>query len=141
MRTWTAPSRILSNFHLPQVHPRRITTITHSCDMGVNNQATNGIYEPFFELYVRAVCMKPVHGQPGVFECVDSIPMPPMEAQMEIVDAIQLYQLVLDIDPIQGLLVRLMLMENASGIQAALEALTDHYAAIERLQQLSEQIP
>lgn len=143
MRTWTSSHPIVSRVYAryaryarPLMRARIITT--RYCD--VANEATNGIYEPFFELYVRAVCMKPLYEQPGKFECLDNIPVPPMDTQMEIVDAIQLYQLVIDIDPIQGLLVRLMLLNNSQGVQKALEAITDHYEAIDTLQQLSNPI-
>lgn len=60
--------------------------------------------------------------------------------QMEIVDAIHLYNSVLDVNPIKGLLVRLMMANNTAGLQEAIDALADHYEALERLQYLSEAV-
>lgn len=99
----------------------------------------NGIYDPFFDLYIRAVCMQPVYGTQGSPECLNSLTLPPVETQMEIVEAIQMYSYIMNIDPIKGLLVRLMLNDDVGGIQDALSALSDHYQALERLQSLIDQ--
>lgn len=116
---------------------RRTVVITRACGEW---SSTNGIYQPFFELYVKAVCMKPVYGENGPPECMENVILPPMDIQMEIVDAIHLWNIVMDIEPIKGLLVRLMMMNNSEGVQVALEALSDHYEALERLQRLSDSL-
>lgn len=97
------------------------------------------LYQPFFELYVNAVCMQPVFGAQGPPECVAALTLPPMETQMEIVDTLRLYSMMIDIDPIKGLLVRLMMADNVQGFQEAIEAIKQHYDALETLQQLNDQ--
>jgi hypothetical protein len=84
--------------------------------------------------------MQPVFGANGPPECVEALTLPPMETQMEIVDTLRLYSMIIDIDPIKGLLVRLMMADNVQGFQEAMDALKEHYAALEKLQQLSDQL-
>lgn len=88
--------------------------------------------------------MKPAYGMQGTPDCIERLhsgpSLPPVEIQMEIVDAIQLYNMVIDIEPIKGLLVRLMMTNNLTGVQEALHALTDHYEALDRLQVLSDSL-
>ena len=127
----------ISNFvSSPRSSPSRIRrdVSTRVCDY-----QTPGVYQPFFELYVDAVCMQPVYGANGPPECMEALVLPPMETQMEIVDTIKLYGLVLDVEPIKGLLVRLMMADNVDGFQAAIEAIKEHYVALEKLQYLVDQ--
>lgn len=128
--------------HVPfRAVSRRVVRKTHRnvCTRWCDPQAPD-LYQPFFELYVDAVCMQPVFGARGPPECVEALTLPPLETQMEIVDTLRLYSMMIDIDPIKGLLVRLMMADDVPGFQEAMNAIKQHYDALETLQRLSDQL-
>ena len=103
-------------------------------------QTPSPLYEPFFELYVNAVCMQPVYENRLSPECASGFIVPPIDVQMDIVESIKMLYVMIDITPVQGLLVRLMMRNDIDNIHKVLDALRDHYDALERIQEVAKLI-